>query len=168
LKFVELEQKMKVAIDSLHSNDGDLMDFQVLKKLPLPERERPISHRLGFYMEHLFNGYNVDCEYNRHGQETKEDSQKRPIIPDILVHKRKARNSNLLAVEVKARRTPLRNRKGKLPKAVTKDHQKLIDLTRKAGAYGYDYGAFIAVLPTAAEIQWFKNGEPKTREELAQ
>jgi len=33
--------------------------------------ERSFAHRLAIHMEDLFNGWNIDCEYNRQGTITK-------------------------------------------------------------------------------------------------
>ena len=73
--------------------------------------ERSITHRFAMYIEEQFPGFNVDCEYNRDGMESKRlETFKRPVdsadekgvtvYPDIIVHHRGTAN-NLLVVEAK-------------------------------------------------------------------
>jgi len=73
--------------------------------------ERSLSHRLAIYLEELFPGWAVDCEYNRDDHEPKrlqlnpeqilsDDEEGTTVYPDIIVHKRGCR-SNLLAIEIK-------------------------------------------------------------------
>ncbi|RUM18830.1 hypothetical protein EFQ99_32460 [Rhizobium vallis] len=68
-------------------------------------RERPIMHRIAVNLEHYFPDWEVDTDYNRHGEEVKR--LQRPgggtknIEPDILVHIKGEPLANLLAVELK-------------------------------------------------------------------
>ena len=80
--------------------------------LKVDANERSITHRLGLYLQEVFPGWDVDCEYNRDGHETKhltnlyadvesdQDTEERDVLPDIIVHKR-GTECNLLVVEVK-------------------------------------------------------------------
>lgn len=74
--------------------------------------ERSITHRFACYLQELFHGWNVDCEYNKNHDQTKKlieyrrkkvamnDTQGTSVFPDIIVHRRMGDN-NLLVIEVK-------------------------------------------------------------------
>jgi hypothetical protein len=119
--------------------------------------ERPISHRLGFYLQFLFNGYNVDCEYNKHLEGSKMIDGSL-AIPDILVHRRRTDDDNLLAVEVKAKR----NRKeAEMDRTkILEDYNQLEKYTRQTGVLKYRWGVFILILLEETIIEWFENGTP--------
>src|SRR3989344_3962315 len=65
--------------------------------------ERSLTHRLAFYLESsgYFNGYSIDCEYNRRGIDIKTDDYGKRIYPDIIVHVRGLSDSNLIIIEAK-------------------------------------------------------------------
>ncbi len=83
------------------------------KLLELGVTERALSHHLARYLAHLVpGGYDVDVEYNRHGEDPKRlnlpprralDRELRAttVFPDILVHKRNTDEDNLLVLEMK-------------------------------------------------------------------
>ena len=52
-----VKKALKEALDQLLRADAELLNNDV--------NERSISHRLACYLEPLFPGWNVDCEYNR-------------------------------------------------------------------------------------------------------
>ena len=64
--------------------------------------EQSLAHRLAFHLEcsGYFSGYNVDCEYNRHGETVKTDAQGRKFRPDIVIHSR-GDDANLLMIQTK-------------------------------------------------------------------
>lgn len=76
--------------------------------------ERTIASRLACYMVPLFQGYDVDVEYNRHGIDVKilslppecHGGGNRRVVPDIIVHRRGNDLSNLLAIELKKDTNP--------------------------------------------------------------
>ncbi|WP_177764441.1 hypothetical protein [Flavobacterium sp. I3-2] len=90
--------------------------------------EQSISHRIAFYLDPLFENYNVDCEYN--GDIDRENNRKaisilkdelqqfgllrekeatdlekeftnRAVFPDIIIHNRGTNENNLCIIEVK-------------------------------------------------------------------
>ena len=81
--------------------------------LELGVTERALSHHLARYLAHLVPaGYDVDVEYNRHGEDPKRlnlpprralDRELRAttVFPDILIHKRNTDERNLLVLEMK-------------------------------------------------------------------
>ncbi len=103
-------------------------------------------------MQFMFNGYDVDCEYNKHLEGKKEEG-----IPDILVHKRKTDEHNLLAVEVKAKRN-LEEAEADADD-IRKDYEKLRKYTRDNGL-GYTHGLFILLLHEGETVfEWFEHGD---------
>ena len=72
--------------------------------------ERALTHRLAVQFEKQFQGWEIDCEYDRLGERTlrlphgsivsTDDHLAKSIYPDIVVHQREIPN-NLLAVEVR-------------------------------------------------------------------
>jgi hypothetical protein len=76
--------------------------------------ERSVTHQLAAHLARHFQGYHVDCEYNRDGHFVKKllllsgSSPVPPdaldavtVFPDVIVHVRGNNNSNLLVIEVK-------------------------------------------------------------------
>ena len=148
MELSDIKGKVAIAIACFRSNDSKLMDFD---NLYLPER--PMSHRLGFYMHILFPEYDVDCEYNKHIEGAKEEG-----IPDIVVHKRKVDTSNLLIVEVKARRTRDELKHPRDRSDLSAVYHKLREWTRSDGALKYNYGVSILVLSNETILEWFQDG----------
>jgi hypothetical protein len=72
--------------------------------------ERALTHRLAVHLEPQFQGWQVDCDYDRLGERTlrlphgtivsTDDHLAKSIYPDIVVHQREIPN-NLLAIEVR-------------------------------------------------------------------
>ena len=87
--------------------------------LQLDANERALTHRLALYLESEFDGWHVDCEYNRNRHDpkvlnlpvaedvTSDDTDARTVFPDVIVHRRNTRD-NLLVIE--ARKTSARQR----------------------------------------------------------
>lgn len=108
----EILNKIDLAVQTLFSNDSYLLE----KRL----NERSIAFKLAEYLQPLFNGYNVDSEYN--GDAGKENDRKAleiaegrireigidpnednsySISPDIIIHKRGFNTDNMVVIEVK-------------------------------------------------------------------
>jgi hypothetical protein len=103
-----IEKAIKEALDRLLTADFDLLKYDA--------NERSISHRLAVYLEPLFPGWNVDCEYNRDLDDIKrlelpikkvrtDDLSAKTVYPDIIIHKRGSDN-NLLVIEMKKSSNP--------------------------------------------------------------
>jgi len=104
----ELKAYVAAAAAELRARDLPLFEVEA--------HERAITHRLALYLERFFPRWHVDCEYNR--QMGKLDvaefmskrldlpnrkprkSEGSLVLPDIIVHKRRAPR-NLLVIEVK-------------------------------------------------------------------
>lgn len=79
--------------------------------------ERSITHKFAECLQKLFGDtWDVDCEYNRHGQDPKFIDELRNIVgdvvatdeidtvtvfPDIIIHKRGIEGPNLVVIEAK-------------------------------------------------------------------
>lgn len=90
--------------------------------------EQSISHRIAYYLEQLFNDYDVDCEYNgdidrqnnkkaisvlktelmqfgllrdKEASDLEKEFTNRAVFPDIIIHKRGTNENNLCILEVK-------------------------------------------------------------------
>lgn len=104
-----VRDKAWAAITRLLESDTHLLRVNV--------NERSITHRLASYLQEEFGDWDVDCEYNRNREDTKElrvpgdleisvcnvqtdDTEARTVFPDIIVHRR-GTDENLLVIEVK-------------------------------------------------------------------
>jgi hypothetical protein len=100
----EVEHTVQLAIEHLLHRDSFLLEKDV--------NERSISHRLASYLQEEFGDeWDVDCEYNRDHDVTKEllilpksveadDTTATTVYPDIIVHHR-GLDDNLLVIEMK-------------------------------------------------------------------
>jgi len=105
--------------------------------------ERTLTHRMAVHIERQFDGWEVDCDYNRLGERllklphgsiiSTDDELGKSIFPDIVVHHR-AVPENLLAVEV---------RKAINHQPVEHDHHKLRGLTDPHLWFAYRLGVFL-------------------------
>ncbi len=101
----KLHMKVKKALKLFMREDKDLLCRNV--------NERSITHKIAEHLQSQFKELKVDCEYNRHGSDTKTilkcvEGQTSTdcvdavtVYPDIVVHKRGVDACNLLVIEVK-------------------------------------------------------------------
>ena len=139
----DIEERVNNAIGSLLENDSQLLIKDA--------NERTLTQRLAAYLEPLFEGWNVDCEYNRDLDSVKRLRMRlkpdgpisdRAVLPDIIVHRR-GTPENLLVVEVK-------KSTNRLP-----DDQDLRKLEAFQDQLGYRYACFMrfAAGEEAASLQ---------------
>ncbi|OHC00081.1 MAG: hypothetical protein A2Z57_05100 [Planctomycetes bacterium RIFCSPHIGHO2_12_39_6] len=166
-----MQEKVINAVELFVENDSDLLKNSA--------HEQAISHRIGVYLESLFESgkQNIDCEYNKHLSEPKKidlydlDSKlckrcrcnsckfvikrnfskipERGFRPDVLVHKRDRDDYNLIAIEVKK------------DKECPFDAAKLKALTKPlddGGEYGYELGVFVWFPENIPIYKWFAGG----------
>lgn len=161
--FEEIEKSVKDALDKLYYNDRYLLEHDV--------NEQSITHRLAIYLEDVFFNYNVDCEYNRYGDDPKrlkgksfkkydklfkyeidrlikEIDTDKLAKPDIILHKRGRNDQNLLVIEVKKSNS----------KDDNYDRLKLMIFTDKDYGLNYKYGLFIK-LDKDNKLCWFSDGK---------
>jgi len=118
----EIIRRVKIAIGILFKNDCYLLESGV--------HERTISHKLAEYLQIQFPDWNVDCEYNKKGIDTKRQDHKL-VYPDIIVHHRDT-NENLLIIEIKSNR-----------KYCKKDIEKIKKFISPQYDFNYNVGLFI-------------------------
>ncbi|MBN2374473.1 hypothetical protein JXL19_11870 [bacterium] len=121
--------------------------------------ERSITHKLAGYLEPLFVGWDVDCEYNRNHDNPKRlkiprrkipnnDTQARTVFPDIIVHKR-GTDKNLLVIELKKTTSQQR------------DDFDLNKLKAFRNELCYKFAVFIKIRtgndPAIEKIDWIQN-----------
>lgn len=167
-----MQEKIIQAVMLFMQNDVDLLEGSV--------HEQAISHRIGVYLEGVFESesLDIDCEYNKHLNEPKKidlydldpvlckecgcdscrfvvkgnlnEVLERGFRPDILLHLRGTDERNLIAIEVKK------------DKECPFDEAKLRALTMlrsNDGEYGYKLGVFIWFAGNKPQYKWFASGQ---------
>lgn len=169
----EIIQKIKIALATFKSQDSWLTAHDL--------SERSIAHRIACYLEPLFDGYNVDCEYNgdilqrsnrkaiqilkedleglnliRENDEFNEDNAiSRSVFPDVIIHHRGDGDYNLCAIEIK-----------KSSNNISFDYDQLklecYTSAKNGNGLAYKLGVFIKIIvntdtPTF-EFLYYKNG----------
>ncbi len=148
------------SIDEVHSKVDQAIE-QLIKKdyylLQIDANERAISHRLGLYLQLLFEDWHVDCEYNRNLNRPKRleqyeeffDENQRiwsiaevdpiTVFPDIIVHERGTSN-NLLVIEMKKTSSQVSS---------NFDYLKLEEFKYQ---YGYPHALFLKLITGRKEV----------------
>lgn len=100
---IHITEKIHSAYLQLLSNDIDL--------LIVDANERSITHKLAEYLQTKFPDWNVDCEYNRNGLNSKklsafvkniksDNTDAVSVYPDIIIHHRRT-SENFIVIEAK-------------------------------------------------------------------
>jgi len=132
--------------------------------------ERTLTHRLAVHLERQFEGWDVDCDYDRLGERTlrlpkgsivsTDDHLGKSVYPDIVVHRR-AVPENLLVVEV---------RKASNHQPPDHDRHKLRALTDPHLWFAYRIGVYLTLARagvTASDVYVGGVVEPALSEWLA-
>ena len=112
----------------------EVVSEKLYYKVAYNMHEVALCHRLAVHLENSgkFDGYLIDCDYNR----SKGDPKKYPIDkgfrPDIIVHKRGSDDDNLIMIEAK---------KASATRPQKKEAKKR--LRRHAKAYNYCYAFYV-------------------------
>ncbi len=149
--------------------------------LELKAHEQAISHRIAVYIEQYIPNLNIDCEYNKNGNDPKTIEL---LITDFPKSFNCCVNSEACksvqqAIENKDNLTPHQKRRFrpdiivhsrdnndnneivieiKKDKICVFDLEKLQAMTKQNGAYQYKLGAFIYFPDNKPKILWFENG----------
>jgi hypothetical protein len=83
-----VKDRVTKALQKLASRDPYLVEQKL--------HERSVTHKLAEYLQHYFRSWDVDCEYNKDGPDTKilsipnqeMELEDHPVYPDIIIHKR--------------------------------------------------------------------------------
>jgi len=143
IELVIVKYKVNIALNKLLERDRPL--------LLNDSSEWSVAHRLAVYIENEFDGWDVDCEYNRVDNGSKPKySNSRLARPDIIVHRRGrlTKDDNLIAIEIKKNATDVDDNKLKSytsPTCINKPYQ-------------YQYGVTISFNPIP-ETNWFIDGQ---------
>jgi len=108
----EIKSRLISALQMLVKKDSHL--------LTVDANERSITHRLAVYLEGLFPGWDVDCEYNRNLETVKrlsvfkkhidnDNDHGSSVFPDIIIHHRGPNGENLVVIEAKKSSNPSRH-----------------------------------------------------------
>jgi hypothetical protein len=129
--------KVVKAIEEFYAREGLLFDKDL--------GERALTHRMAVYLERQFDGWEVDCDYNRLGERllkmphgtivSTDDELGKSIFPDIVVHRRTV-PENLLAVEV---------RKATNHQPIEHDQHKLRGMTDPLLWFAYRVGVLLVL-----------------------
>ncbi len=142
---IDIKVELMKALAKLYHNDHSLIRRKCC--------ERSIVFRLGHYLVNSMEEYNldVDCEYNRNGDNPKSLTGKKHNSPDIVIHKRETNEYNLLIMEVKtpndAHEDDFKN-----------DKEKLIGFT-EPDVYSYEWGVHLYISATVCSMVWWQNGQ---------
>lgn len=158
--FNEIRSGIISALFELYKRDKQILSINA--------NERSITHRFAIYIEKEFPGWDVDCEYNRDGEDPKkahlnpsdESNNKNNgsrVYPDIIVHKRGREGRNLLVIEAKMDVPPV------TATARETDKQKIWAYNEK---YDYETGLFIIFNikngPLSADLEWYDDKKWRT------
>jgi len=116
--------------------------------------EQTFAFRVGIHLHELlkrteYARLNLDCEYNKHGDDPKRINGK-GIRPDLLIHSRGNDDKNILAVEFAGW--------WQKDEKIGDDKTKLRDLTLHDGAYGYCLGVLVEIGKDHPTFTYFQNG----------
>ena len=130
--------------------------------LSVDVNERSLTHKFAEYLQTIVgSSWNVDCEYNRFGSDSKrilseikelidpyvegvqtDDVKAKTVYPDIIIHKRGAIGPDLLVIEAKK-------------DASTEDRRRDMEKLNKIQyEYGYYFAVFINFKTKNKEIEW--------------
>jgi len=142
--------RLSRSFQRLFDHDGELFE-----KGHYGIHEQTITFRLGIYLQQEFPALDVDCEYNRRGDDFKKRALAGALIkPDVIVHLRGVKESNLLVIEAKK---PLQWRAERDGLSA-----KLCDLTSPGGLYNYRLGMCWKLAASQVRANhrafWFSNG----------
>jgi len=146
----DLKLRMQMAINTLYARDSKLFSLEA--------SEWALAHRLAVYLELEFPGWNIDCEYDKQGENADPKTNAATVgttertRPDIILHHRGelAKEHNLLVVELKKAEDPT-------------DWRKVKEFTARPEGkrtFQYQYGLALSFLPLLS-IRWYEDGAEK-------
>lgn len=129
-----IKNLIKKALDKLYKEDFHSL---ICLKHEKHVGERACVFRFGIYFNQIlrrykqFNGYNLDCEYNRSCEEPKRKGSGPLMTPDVILHKRGSHDNNFVVMEFKG----WWSRDGQ-----EEDLNKLKEMVDPNGTYKYQFG----------------------------
>ncbi len=142
----EIKKKIDESVRLLVEKDSDLF-----RGRGEGNYEVTISCKLAQYFSKEFDGFDVDCEYDKQGEDIKRESSGKRIRPDILVHKRGTNDFNLVVLEMKTKKEGV----------LEKDINRLKEMTDQRGEHKYKLGVFIRYERDSNSliVRYFANAE---------
>jgi hypothetical protein len=134
----EILRKVRNALKEFFQEEQTLLDVNA--------SERSLSHKFAEHLQKQFPNLDVDCEYNRHGNDIKrlkyclpgstevDNLEAKTVFPDVVVHKRRNDKNNSLVIEIK---------KSNSGQDHTADLEKLKAFT--GSQYKYKVGLFLLI-----------------------
>lgn len=139
--------------ESIREGVKKFIKYDKKKLLENKVNEPTMSHRIAVYLEGKFPGYSVDCEYNKFGNDPKQDIYKKVIRPDIIIHIRGDKtNKNIVLIEIKLA--------GKESEKSKSDIRKI----KNCSNLNYSLGVFIGILKKKVYICWIKDNSEEWEE----
>lgn len=177
-----MEKIIKILKDSvqlLKENDNDLIELSVHEQALSHRIAHYFENLLSNYSWYRKSSLTVDVEYNRsiYDEKTipkeicqncekkkkqcyviKEDDEKKDLLcrPDIVLHKHKTHENNILIVEIKKKAT-----------GDDKDFAKLTRFTCPEYEYKYRIGIYIGITKEKLIYKFFKDGEENLEEDIS-
>lgn len=150
----ELQDLLKDAIKEAYKQSPDLFMYEGI--------EQAMVFRIGIHLQDFANetdaisDLDIDCEYNKNLDQTKQDMSGKGIRPDLIIHSRGNHGNNLLAVEFK----------GHWNLNVDRDKKKLRELTSPVSHYRYKLGVLVILGRRSVEFTYYKNGAEAGRDNI--
>lgn len=97
----KVEERVEATVNKFESDNRELFSLEV--------SEWAITGKMSEYLQNAFPEFSVDTEYDRHGENEKDDprpNETGTVRPDILVHRRGTDDQNWLVIEVKKDANP--------------------------------------------------------------
>lgn len=163
ISLEEVKMLIHNALSCFYSNDRELFEYRTEDGAVA---ERCMVFHIGWYILNYiaaldkFKWANVDCEYNRNFEHPKSMYKEtlkgirtkiKDTVPDLLIHKRKSNDQNLLVIEFK-KGDPKRQ-------DVLNDEEKLMYFTDLSNEYKYPYGLYIELHKRKAKVHVFQSGK---------
>ena len=161
--FSDVIRLVNKSLTDFYSYDSILLDYETED---IAVAERCMVFRIGWYMlnrmqrNKKFHWADLDCEYNRNFRDPKyiyvedhtgNNTKKKNVVPDLLIHKRRSNENNLLVIEFKKGEPEQNDRNN--------DIRKLTFFTDSSSEYSYSYGLYIELHKNSAIVQVYQEGE---------
>lgn len=149
----QLKHLLASAVEATYAESGLLIKSD---GTPRQGNEQTIAFRVGIHLHELLKNtphahLNLDCEYNKHGDDQKFRSNGSKMRPDLLIHIRGNDEHNILAVEFAGW--------WKEADKVEEDRNKLKELTDPNYDYGYEIGVLVHLMNSnKARYEYFRYG----------
>lgn len=159
IKFEDIKKLINVALEKFYKNERDLIEINNQENMV---SERCMVFHIGNYMKNKMSTFekfqwaDLDCEYNRNMDDPKMLNDDRRFIPDLIIHRRRSNENNLLVIEFKKKNADPQNK--------NVDRNKLMYLTNQEETFKYNFGLFVELGSHKVSVEVYQEG--KMRKEL--